>query len=186
MNKKVFYLGKTPNLDGDRLEYNPNDLTTHAAIVGMTGSGKTGLALCLLEEAVLNNIPVIAIDPKGDLSNLLLTFPELRPSDFEPWIDPQEASQKGITSFDLARQKAKLWLEGLCKWEMKEAKIKQFKEAADFQVYTPGSRSGVPVSILGSLELPNKKILDNPEFFIDQVKNTAKSLLALMQIDAEP
>ncbi len=186
MNKKVFYLGKTPDLNGERLEYNPNNLTTHAAIVGMTGSGKTGLALCLLEEAVLNNIPVIAIDPKGDLPNLLLTFQELLSIDFIPWIDAQEAAQKGMEPHMLAVEKARLWEIGIKDWGQSKSRINQFKESADFQVYTPGSTAGVPVSILGSLELPDKKILDNPEFLTDQVKNTTKSLLALLQINAEP
>src|SRR5262245_9123387 len=88
----VFYLGRefepTANKAGEHLGlYDSKDLTTHAVCVGMTGSGKTGLCLALLEEAGIDGIPAICIDPKGDLGDLLLTFPELAPQDFAPWID---------------------------------------------------------------------------------------------------
>ena len=105
----LFYLGKTYDLKhhkvtSDLLLYESKHLTTHAVCVGMTGSGKTGLGIGLLEEAAIDGIPVIAIDPKGDLGNLLLGFPELRPEDFLPWIDADEAGRAGLTAEQFAAQ----------------------------------------------------------------------------------
>src|SRR6188474_3251520 len=116
-----FYLGRKHDLangktSADPLLYDSKDLTTHAVCVGMTGSGKTGLCLALLEEAALNGIPAIAIDPKGDLANLLLAFPKLEPADFRPWIDESEAARKKMSPDEYAASQAELWRKGLASW----------------------------------------------------------------------
>src|SRR5205085_1324633 len=117
--------------------YNSKDLTTHAVCVGMTGSGKTGLCLSMLEEAAIDGIPVIAIDPKGDLGNLLLTFPELKPEDFQPWVDPEEARRKNMTVEELAAKTADTWRKGLEAWGQSSERIQKFRDAADMAIYTP-------------------------------------------------
>ncbi|MEM6327870.1 MAG: DUF87 domain-containing protein [Bacteroidota bacterium] len=154
----VFYLGKEADPDskdlGAPVLYDSADLTTHAFIVGMTGSGKTGLGVGLIEEAALDKIPVIAIDPKGDLGNLALTFPDLAPGDLRPWIDEGEATREGIDADALAAQKAEVWTNGLASWDQSPDRIRSLKDAADVTIYTPGSDAGVPVSVLGSLAPP--------------------------------
>ena len=145
----AFYLGRVQDLAaGKRTDelvlYDSKDLTTHAVIIGMTGSGKTGLGIGLIEEAAIDRIPVIAIDPKGDLGNLLLTFPELRPSDFEPWVSVQEAEAKGLTREKFAEEQASTWEKGLADWGESADRIKRLREAADFAIYTPGSTAGTP------------------------------------------
>src|SRR5512141_1738396 len=139
----VFYLGrefdpKSQQL-GEDLLYDSRDLTTHAICVGMTGSGKTGLCLSLLEEAALDGIPALAIDPKGDLGNLLLTFPELRPQDFEPWVNEDDARKQGVSPQEYAAGQAELWRKGLEFWEQNGERIRRLRAAADFAIYTPGS-----------------------------------------------
>ncbi|HEY8538041.1 MAG TPA: DUF87 domain-containing protein, partial [Steroidobacteraceae bacterium] len=142
-----FYLGRQvdPATGADRpdlLLYDSRDLTTHAVCVGMTGSGKTGLCISLLEEAAIDGIPAIAIDPKGDIGNLLLAFPELQPADFAPWIDPGEAARKNLTPEAYAAATAETWRKGLADWQQDGERVRRFKEAADVAIYTPGSTSG--------------------------------------------
>src|SRR5688500_720825 len=107
----VFYLGRRydpaqPAVTEELVLYDSKDLVTHAVCVGMTGSGKTGLCLALLEEAALDGIPAILIDPKGDLANLMLTFPALRPEDFAPWVNEDDARKQGLATADYAAQQA--------------------------------------------------------------------------------
>src|SRR5262245_40421080 len=140
----VFYLGRAFDLakkkrQNDLLLYDSRDLVTHAVCVGMTGSGKTGLCLALLEEAAIDGVPAIVIDPKGDLSNLLLTFPSLAPTDFRPWINEDDARKKGLSPDDFAKQQAESWKTGLAKWGQDGARIQRLRDAADFAIYTPGS-----------------------------------------------
>jgi hypothetical protein len=180
-----FYLGKTKP-DGAPLLYDSSDLVTHAVCVGMTGSGKTGLCIGLLEEAAIDNIPAIVIDPKGDLANLLLTFPELRPEDFAPWVNADEARNQGVDPAAFAAQQAELWKNGLASWQQDGERIGRLKNAADFTVYTPGSDAGVPVSILASFAAPDAKTLDDREALRDRINATATSLLGLVGIDADP
>ena len=135
----AFYLGRGYDMEKSRvgdedLLYDAKDLTTHAVCVGMTGSGKTGLCVTLLEEAALDGIPAIAIDPKGDLGNLMLTFPELRPGDFRPWIDEAEAARKGQTVEQYAASVANLWTRGLGQWGQDGSRIARFREAADVSI----------------------------------------------------
>ncbi|MEM9695498.1 MAG: DUF87 domain-containing protein, partial [Myxococcota bacterium] len=152
----TFYLGNRYDLDrtavtDEPILYDNQDLTTHGVILGMTGSGKTGLGVSLLEEAGLDGIPAICVDPKGDLGNLLLTFPALAPADFEPWIDPVEAVRRGQTKAELAATVAGWWREGLSRWGQDGARIGRFREAIQLQLFTPGSEHGRPVSVLGAL-----------------------------------
>src|SRR5581483_6600974 len=149
----VFYLGRPYDLGKKQskpgwLLYDSKDLVTHAVCVGMTGSGKTGLCLGLLEEAAIDGIPAIAIDPKGDIANLLLTFPELRPQDFRPWISESEAAAKGMSADTFAAQQAELWKNGIASFGQDGARIARVKSAADFAISTPGSEAGLPLSIL--------------------------------------
>src|SRR5215510_5025217 len=171
----VFYLGRTKSRD-DLLLYDSKDLVTHAVCVGMTGSGKTGLCISLLEEAAIDGIPAIIIDPKGDLCNLLLTFPNLAPQDFTPWVE------EGID----ATQQAELWKEGLAKWGEDGDRIKRLQDAADFRIYTPGSNAGLPVSILKSFVAPPEAIRQDNEALSERINTTVMSLLALVGIEADP
>lgn len=187
----VFYLGKQYDLDGrkrqdDLVLYDSKDLVTHAVCVGMTGSGKTGLCIGLLEEAAIDGIPAIIIDPKGDLSNLLLTFPQLQAGDFRPWVNEDDARKKGLTPEEFAGAQAALWAKGLGDWGQDGSRIQRLKDAADFAVYTPGSNAGLPVSVLKSFDAPPAEIIDDAELFRDRVSGTATSLLGLMGIDADP
>jgi len=187
----TFYLGKEYDLSAKKREdrlvlYDSKDLVTHAVCVGMTGSGKTGLCLTILEEAAIDNIPAIVIDPKGDLSNLLLTFPDLKPSDFRPWINEDDAQRKGLSPDDFAAQQSQLWSKGLADWQQDGERIRRFKESAEFAIYTPGSGAGLPVSILKSFAAPEQAILDDTEMFRDRVASTVTSLLGLIGIDADP
>jgi hypothetical protein len=166
--------------------YDSKDLVTHAVCVGMTGSGKTGLCIALLEEAALDGVPAIAIDPKGDLTNLMLTFPELRPEDFRPWINEDDARAKSLSPDDYAAQQAKLWKDGLASWGEDGDRIRRLKEAADFAIYTPGSSAGIPISIVASFAAPAQGVRDDSELLRDRVTTTASSLLGLLGIAADP
>ncbi len=187
----VFYLGKPVDIatkaDLDTpLLYESKDLVTHAVCVGMTGSGKTGLCIGLLEEAAIDAIPAIAIDPKGDIANLMLTFPELRPEDFRPWINEAEARTKGISADEFAAQEADLWKRGLAGFGQDGERIKRLQQAADVTIYTPGSEAGRSISILKSFAAPDGSILRDAETSRDLISATATSLLALIGVDADP
>lgn len=187
----AFYLGRSYDLaqgrrGDDLVLYDSRDLVTHGVCVGMTGSGKTGLCLSLLEEAAIDGIPVIAIDPKGDLGNLLLTFPALSPADFRPWINEDDARRKGVSPDQYASDQAERWRSGLAEWGQDGERIARLRAAADFAVYTPGSTAGLPLSILKSLDSPPSAILDDAELLGERVATTATSLLTLAGIDVEP
>lgn len=187
----VFYFGKTYDMDRRQVQpdlvlYDAKDLTTHAVCVGMTGSGKTGLCLSLLEEAALDGIPAICIDPKGDLGNLMLTFPELQPSDFRPWVDLQEATRKGLSPDEYASQTANAWREGLAEWGQDGARIQRFRDAVDVSIYTPASNAGLPLTVLRSFTAPSAATLQNNEAMRERVSSAAAGLLALLGIEADP
>ncbi|MFN8008490.1 MAG: ATP-binding protein [Terriglobia bacterium] len=187
----VFYLGKPyelrrkKRLDG-LLLYDSKDLVTHGVCVGMTGSGKTGLCLSLLEEAAIDNIPALIIDPKGDLGNLLLTFPRLQAEDLEPWVNPEDAQKKGLSTLEYARQQAEIWKNGLAEWGQTPDRIQRLKDAADYTLYTPGSNAGIPVSVLKSLDAPPQSILEDEELLRERITSTVTSFLGLLNIEADP
>ncbi|NOT21675.1 MAG: ATP-binding protein [Nitrospiraceae bacterium] len=168
------------------LLYDSKDLVTHAVCVGMTGSGKTGLCLSLLEEAAIDNIPAIIIDPKGDLGNLMLTFPSLKGEDFQPWINEDDARKKGLSPADFAKAQAELWAKGLGGWQQNGARIQRLRDAAEVAIYTPGSNAGLPVSILKSFAAPAADVRDDGELFRERIGTTVTSLLGLLGIEADP
>ncbi|MDD5370938.1 MAG: type IV secretion system DNA-binding domain-containing protein, partial [Anaerolineaceae bacterium] len=180
-----FYLGKQFDLSqGKTLDqvigYDPADLTTHGFVVGMTGSGKTGLCIDLLEEAALNQVPAIIVDPKGDLTNLLLHFPNLAPADFQPWIDPEAARRSGEPVETVAAETAAMWRNGLAQWDIQPDRIQALSQAASFAIYTPGSEAGLPVSILASLKAPALSWDSNKEGLRDKIGSTVIALLGLV------
>jgi hypothetical protein len=187
----AFYLGKEFDLERgkttrDVVLYDAKDLTTHGVIVGMTGSGKTGLGIALLEEAAIDGIPAIVIDPKGDMGNLLLQFPALEPDDFRPWVEKDEAARKALTPDELAGKTATTWREGLAAWDQPAERIAKLRAAADFAIYTPGSDAGLPLSVLKSLDAPPQAVLDSGDAFRERVSAAVSGLLALLGIDADP
>lgn len=187
----VLYLGRPYDLTTKQakpgwLLYDSKDLVTHAVCVGMTGSGKTGLCLALLEEAAIDNIPAIIIDPKGDLGNLMLTFPSLSADAFRPWINEDEARKKGLSADDYAAQQAELWKMGLGSWQQDGARIQRLRDAAEMAIYTPGSHAGLPVSILKSFAAPAADVRDDAELLRERISTTVTSLLGLLGMQADP
>ncbi len=187
----VFYLGRGYDIEsGDTaaepLLYDTKDLTTHAVIVGMTGSGKTGLGITLLEEAAIDNIPAIIIDPKGDLGNLMLTFPNVQPTDFAQWIDPAEAMRKGQTVEECAARTAEQFKQGLADWDQPIDRISRLREAAEVAIYTPGSDAGRQLTVLKSLDAPPPAVRQSIDTLREKVSTTVSGLLTLLGINADP
>ncbi|MFT7617781.1 MAG: hypothetical protein ACI97A_001420 [Planctomycetota bacterium] len=187
----AFYLGKIFNMESgsitnDQVLYDAKDLTTHAVCVGMTGSGKTGLCVTLIEEAAIDGIPAIVVDLKGDLVNLMLAFPEMRPEDLLPWVEPAEATRKGMTVEEFAHSRSELWRNGLKKWDQDLSRIGRYKDSVDFTVYTPGSNIGHPLTILKSFAAPATEILADREALQGRISASVSGLLALMGVDADP
>ena len=186
LNPSEFYFGQSYDLAAkaiipDKLTfYDPNDLTTHAMITGMTGSGKTGMGIILLEEAALQGIPAILIDPKGDLTNHLLHFPNLLPSDFAPWVDQDIARREGKTPEQAAAEAAENWQKGLKRSGIDQARMQRLSTNVDYAIYSPGSDAGFPVSILSSLKAPSIPWEENTEILRENISSTATALLELV------
>lgn len=187
----AFYLGKPFDLTSgqakdEALVYDSKDLVTHAVCVGMTGSGKTGLCIAMLEEAAIDRVPAIVIDPKGDLSNLLLTFPDLSADEFLPWVNREDAEKRGVTPEQHAEAQAALWRKGLEDSGQGGERIKRLREAADFTIYTPGSHAGIPVAIVRSFPPPPQSVREDAELMAESSSATVTALLGLLKIDADP
>lgn len=186
----AFYLGRGYDLQrkaatDELILYDSKDLLTHALCVGMTGSGKTGLCLSLLEEAIIDGIPVIAIDPKGDLGNLLLTFPDFQAAEFQPWVEASQAAAQGLTVEQLAQQQADLWREGLAEWGQDGTRVARFRDAAAATIYTPGSNAGRPLTVLQSFA-PPVAVVQDEEAYRERVASAASGLLALLGLEVDP
>jgi len=183
-----FYLGRLHDLPtgktGDQpLLYDPADLTTHAVVTGMTGSGKTGLCIALMEEAALQGIPAIIIDPKGDLTNLLLHFPNLAASEFQPWLDAELIRREGKSPERAAAETATQWQQGLAEWGIRPERVRALAESARFSVLTPGSDAGLKVSVVSSLESPSIPWDGNREVLREKISSTVIALLGLVGMD---
>ncbi|PIE56654.1 MAG: ATP-binding protein [Desulfobulbus propionicus] len=187
----LFYLGRELDADSGEtgtlpLLYRHKHLKTHAAIIGMTGSGKTGLGIGLLEEAAMDRIPAIIIDPKGDMGNLLLSFPDLAPGDFQPWVDPVKAEREDLSVEELAEQTAEAWKKGLQDWNQDGERIRRMREQTEFSLFTPGRSSGRPLSLVNSLEAPDASLMEESEAAAGLVNAAVSSLLGLLGITADP
>ncbi len=186
-----FYLGRqilpegSPGADAPLL-YPSAKLNTHALCVGMTGSGKTGLGIGLLEEAAIDGIPALVIDPKGDMANLCLTFPHLSPEEFLPWVDGEEARLKGLSPETYAQKLSAQWQQGIQAWGQSPDRIRLLRDNADLTVYTPGSAAGVPLSMLDSLDAPPASLAQDFNSLNSLVASTAAALLSLLGIEADP
>ena len=186
-----FYLGAVYNPEkgkttSELVNYDARDLTTHAVCLGMTGSGKTGLCICLLEEAAIDQVPAIIIDPKGDITNHLLHFPELRPQDFQPWVNLDDARRKGLTKEEYSEFIAETWQKGLKEWGISSDRIVLLRDTVDYTIYTPGSKSGVPVNILSSLNAPPGDFEENAEYIRDTINGLVGALLELSGEKKDP
>lgn len=187
----AFYLGRGYDPEAKQLQeelvmYDSKDLVTHGVVLGMTGSGKTGLCLALLEEAAMDGVPVIAVDPKGDIGNALLSFPNLSAEEFKPWVNADDARRKAVSVDDYAQQQAALWQKGLGEWGQGAERIRKLRATVDMAIYTPGSSAGLQVSILSSLDCPAASVMEDTEALADRIESTVSSLLGLMDIEADP
>jgi len=187
----VFYMGRSFDIEAgkcgpDPVLYDSKDLNTHAVIVGMTGSGKTGLGIAMLEEAAIDGIPSIVIDPKGDLGNLMLTFPGLSAAEFRPWIEKDEATRKGMSEDEFAASQAEMWKKGLADWDQPQDRIQRFRDAVDVSIYTPGSDAGLQLTILKSLDAPPAAILESADGMRERISAAVGGLLTLLDLDADP
>ena len=191
MGDGVFYLGKNfllseKKLGKEKFLYETEDLTTHAVVFGMTGSGKTGLCITMLEEAIEEEIPIIVIDPKGDVSNLALIFPEMKKEDFLKWVSPVEAKKEGMSVDEYSEKIANLWKKGLNEWDVSKEKIKRIKDKADIRIFTPGSSSGLPISILEGFKKPEESFDEDEEALVEKIRNSVSALLSLLDIESDP
>jgi hypothetical protein len=168
---------------GEHVTLGTEDFTIHGVIVGMTGSGKTGLGVVVIEEVLSAGLPALLIDPKGDLTNLCLTFPDLDAGSFRPWVDEGQAKAIGQTPDDFAAAQAAAWTEGLAGWGYGPEQIRTLRNTCDFTIYTPGSRAGTPINIVGSLEVPDT---DDAETIGDEIEGYVSGLLGLVGIEADP
>ncbi len=187
----LLYLGRELDIDNgistqQPLLYKNKNMTTHGVIIGMTGSGKTGLGIAIIEEAIMDNLPSIIIDPKGDMGNLLLTFPHCAPKDFVPWVDPAEAAKYELTLEQYAAKTAETWKSGLQSWDQGLDRIEVLRSKTKMIIYTPGSSAGVPVSVLSTFTAPAEDVINDIDTLNSLVNSTTTSLLALVDIQGDP
>ncbi len=185
------YLGREYDLKKGKITdrpvlYEARHLTTHGVILGMTGSGKTGLGIILLEEALLQGVPVLILDPKGDMTNLLLTFPELRAEDFAPWVDLEGARRRGVGVEEYAEREARKWREGLAGWDISGERIARLRQAAQFTIFTPGSEAGQPVDVLHFFDTPALDWDEHEEALRERIGGIVSALLGLVGVEADP
>jgi hypothetical protein len=185
------YLGEildesTSTPTGSRLEVASDSLTTHAVIVGMTGSGKTGLGVVLLEEILASGVPALILDPKGDMGNLLLNFPSFGEADFEPWVDAAEARRRGVSVGQLATDTARAWREGLANSGIDAARMRHLTDSTDMRILTPGSTAGVPLNLVGDMSPPDSSFDEHGESLRDEIEGLVSGLLVLAGIEADP
>ncbi len=182
-----FYVGTTSgDEDAKPVTIEAAHLTTHGVIVGMTGSGKTGLGIGLIEEALLAGVPCLVIDPKGDMGNLLLTFPSFQPADFKPWIDDAEAGKEGVTPDELAARTAETWKEGLAGAGIDAGRMSRLRDGSDITIFTPGSTAGVGLDVLGSMKAPGLDWDTQAEQIRDEIEGLVSSLLVMAGIESDP
>jgi hypothetical protein len=186
-----FYLGAKYDIDSstildDSVNYDSRDLTTHAVCVGMTGSGKTGLCIGLLEEAAIDKVPALIIDPKGDMTNLMLQFENLSPDDFAKWINKDDAGRKGMTTEEYAASIADKWKKGIDSWGQDLQRIRNLKNAVDYTIYTPGSDAGIPINIMGSFSAPSVDFESEAEMIRERIQGTVAALLGMINLKVDP
>ncbi len=191
MSKNKLYLGREYDLKKDTITdqsvlYDARHLTTHGVILGMTGSGKTGLGIIWLEEALLQGIPVLILDPKGDIANMALTFPELRGEDFAPWVDVEGARRRGVSVEEYGDREADKWRKGLAEWGITGERIGQLRQAAQFTIFTPGSEMGQPVDVLHFFDAPDLDWDEEEERLRERIGGIASALLGLVGVEADP
>jgi hypothetical protein len=185
LEKGELYIGRDSDT-GEPVTLDADDLTTHAVIVGMTGSGKTGLGIDLIEEALLNGVSCLVIDPKGDMGNLALNFPDLAPTDFEPWMDQATAAKAGKTVSELAQSTAETWRKGLEDHDIDSRRMQRLEDGAEITIYTPGSGAGVGLNVLGSMKAPDLNWSTDAEVARDEISSLVSSLLILVGIESDP
>lgn len=183
--KGQLYIGRESATD-DPVLLSASTLTTHGVIFGMTGSGKTGLGVNMLEEALLSGIPTLILDPKGDMGNIMLNFPDSTPADLAPWMDEGKAKRKGVTSADLAAKESAGRREELAAHDISPERIARLRDSTEFRIFTPGSSAGIGMNILGSLKAPELDWQDNAETIRDEIEGLVSSILVLAGINSDP
>jgi hypothetical protein len=189
MPTRSLQLGRARPLDGAEatpLEIPPHHLVTHAVVVGMTGSGKTGLCVTLVEEALRSKIPVLMIDVKGDLPNLGLVFDSLDSQSFAPWVDADAARREGTSAAAVAEGLAKKWRDGLASWGLGEEDLRALRREVALRVITPGTQAGEALHVLSPLEQPGELWSLDEEAARDATSAAVSLLLRMVEREADP